>query len=70
MNEWISRYDAPREANVPVSCAVCGCRLMPASGIDDAAWRHLPSLDPLRDARGDRPACIDALHDSQGFALG
>ena len=68
MNEWMS-YDVPRAANVPVSCAVCGCRLMPASGRDDAAWRHLPSLDPMCDARGDRPACIDALHDSEGHVL-
>jgi hypothetical protein len=37
--------------------------------MDDAAWRHLPSLDPLRDARGDRPHCIDALHDSEGRVL-
>jgi hypothetical protein len=69
MNEWMSRYDIPRPATYPVSCEACGCRLMPASDSDAATWRHLPSLDPLRDARGDRPACIDALHDSEGRVL-
>jgi hypothetical protein len=69
MNQWMSRYDVPRPATYPVSCEVCGCRLAPASDADGAAWRHLPSLDPQRDARGDRPACIDALHDSEGRVL-
>lgn len=69
MNEWTSGYDMPRPANFPVSCAICGCRLMPAGGADDAGWRHLPSLDPGHDARGCRPQCVDALHDTEGRVL-
>jgi hypothetical protein len=58
-----------RPADAPVSCAVCGCRLLPATEAADDTWRHIPSLDPRRDARGDRPECIDDLHDSWGRVL-
>ena len=65
---WISRFIPPRPGETPVSCVVCGCRLTPAAD-DQAAWRHLPSLDPGHDARGCRPACVDGLHDSYGYLL-
>jgi hypothetical protein len=51
----------------PVSCDVCGCRLM-ASG-DGDGWQHYPSPDPTRDARGCRPICVDRIHDRSGHAL-
>jgi hypothetical protein len=64
---WISRYDPPR-ADSPVSCVVCGCRLAPA-GEAAIGYRHLPSLDAGVDARGDRPHCVDMLHDNFGYAI-
>lgn len=65
----VTRFLPPTGADSPVSCAVCGCRLMAASGRDDGAWRHFPSLHAGRDARGCRPACVDALHDRGGQIL-
>ena len=65
----VTRFLPPRDANGPVACAVCGCRLTPAAGRDDGAWRHFPSLMFGQDARGCRPHCIDALHDRDGRVL-
>jgi hypothetical protein len=66
---WITQFVPPRLRNSPVSCAVCGCRLTPADGSTESAWRHLPSLDRQRDARGCRPACIDGLHGADGLLV-
>ena len=48
-----------------VSCAACGCRLEPSGTSDEAPWFHFGRLGG-RDARGDRPVCIDAPHDRSG----
>ena len=52
----------------PVTCAVCGCRLEPSGTADDAPWFHFGRLGG-RDARGDRPACLEAPHDRSGKAI-
>ncbi len=54
----------------PVSCRTCGCRLVEVDHAEGPAWRHFPSLHPDRDARGDRPACVNALHGRDGRVLG
>ena len=53
----------------PVTCAVCGCRLLPGTGAEDGGWRHFPSLMGGHDARGCRPQCVDELHDRDGRVL-
>ncbi len=65
----VTRFLPPRDASGPVSCAVCGCRLTPASGSEDGAWRHFASLMPNEDARGCRPHCVDLLHGADGRVL-
>jgi hypothetical protein len=65
----VTRFLPPREAGGPVTCAVCGCRMMAASGSEDGAYRHFPSLHPGQDARGCRPHCVDALHDTDGRVM-
>ena len=65
----VTSFLPPRDATGPVSCSVCGCRLMALSGIEDGLYRHFPSLHPREDARGCRPVCVDALHGSDGRAL-
>jgi hypothetical protein len=59
----------PHDATGPVTCAVCGCRLMALSGANDGAYRHFPSLLGSQDARGCRPHCVDALHDHEGRVI-
>ncbi len=49
----------------PVTCAACGCRLDASGTSDDAAWFHFGRLGG-RDARGCRPACVEAAHDRSG----
>jgi hypothetical protein len=66
----VTRFLPPRDASGPVSCAVCGCRLMALSGRDDGLYRHFPSLNPAEDARGCRPICLDAQHGSDGRVVG
>jgi hypothetical protein len=66
----VTRFLPPRSPGGPVTCAVCGCRLLAATGSEDGAYRHYPSLDPRRDARGCRPHCAEALHDADGRVLG
>ncbi len=51
----LTRFLPPPDAAGPVTCSVCGCRLTPARGKDDGAWRHFPSLMPGHDARGRQP---------------
>jgi hypothetical protein len=65
----VTRFLPPRDATGPVTCAVCGCRLMAGTGSEDGAWRHFPSLAAGQDARGCRPSCVDALHDGDGRVL-
>ena len=65
----VTRFLPPRDASGPVTCAVCGCRLMAATGSEDGAWRHFPSLMPTEDARGCRPHCVDMLHAADGRVL-
>ena len=48
-----------------VTCAACGCRLDASGTADDAPWFHFGRLGG-RDARGDRPAFLDAPHDRSG----
>jgi len=62
----VTSFLPPRDATGPVTCAVCGCRLMAATGHDDGLYRHFPSLAGGQDARGCRPHCVDAMHDYSG----
>jgi hypothetical protein len=54
-----------RPTGGPVTCAVCGCRLTPADGLEGTAWRHFEG-QPGQDARGCRPSCVADLHRSDG----
>ena len=65
----VTRFLPPRDVSGPVSCAVCGCRLLASTGREDGAYRHFPSLMAGQDARGCRPHCVDALHDHDGRVL-
>jgi len=65
----VTRFPETHDATGPVTCAVCGCRLVPLTGRDDGAYRHFPSLMSGQDARGCRPYCVDALHDADGNLL-
>ncbi|HUG48269.1 MAG TPA: hypothetical protein VMP67_07625 [Candidatus Limnocylindria bacterium] len=65
----VTSFLPPRDASGPVTCAVCGCRLMAATGSEDGAYLHFPSLMPKEDARGCRPHCVDALHAADGRVL-
>lgn len=51
-----------------VTCAACGCRLEPSGTADEAPWFHFGRLGG-RDARGDRPMCIDSPHDRSGLPI-
>jgi hypothetical protein len=62
----VTRFLPPRDASGPVSCSVCGCRLIALSGAEDGLYRHFPSMLPHQDARGCRPACVEALHGRDG----
>ena len=62
----VTSFLPPRDATGPVTCAVCGCRLMAATGHEDGLYRHFPSLASGQDARGCRPHCVDAVHDFTG----
>lgn len=52
---------------VPVTCAACGCRLEAVEDGGGVAWFHYGRLAG-KDARGDRPGCIDEAHDTGGRA--
>jgi hypothetical protein len=65
----VTSFLPARDASSPVSCSVCGCRLVALSGKQDGHYRHFPSMLPRQDARGCRPACVDALHGSEGRAI-
>jgi hypothetical protein len=66
MNSIQAQERAVRDGQTaPVTCAACGCRLEPSGTADEAPWFHFGRLGG-RDARGDRPICIDAPHDRGG----
>ncbi|MDQ3492930.1 MAG: hypothetical protein M3452_06685 [Chloroflexota bacterium] len=65
MDTSSSFIPAPRPYG-PVSCRTCGCRLVEVDRAEGPAWRHFPSLHPDQDARGDRTACVNALHGRDG----
>ena len=69
MNEMRPAWLPPPDPAGPVTCAACGCRLVEVDWHDGPAWRHFPSLHAGRDARGDRPPCVEALHDRRGRSL-
>ncbi|CAN5656891.1 hypothetical protein BH23CHL6_BH23CHL6_06520 [soil metagenome] len=62
----VTRFLPRPDPGTPVSCTICGCRLVAATGSEDGAWRHFPSLAAGQDARGCRPACVDELHGDDG----
>ncbi len=68
MDSRSSFFPAP-EPYGPVSCRTCGCRLIEVERAEGPAWRHFPSLHPDQDARGDRPACLNALHGRDGRVI-
>ena len=69
MSDYTLTFAGTRDSDGPVTCAACGCRLVAATGADDGAWRHFPSLTSGSDARGCRPHCVDELHDGLGRVL-
>jgi hypothetical protein len=69
MNAIQQQERAVRDGQVaPVTCSACGCRLEPSGTSDEAPWFHFGRLGG-RDARGDRPVCIDAPHDRSGHPI-
>jgi hypothetical protein len=66
MTGSITQWLPPPDANGPVTCDTCGCRLVVT---ELETWHHFPSLHPGQDARGCRPACVDAEHDRHGRTL-
>jgi hypothetical protein len=65
----VTSFLPPRDAAGPVTCAVCGCRLVALTGPDDGAYRHFPSMKAGQDARGCRPSCVDELHAYDGRVM-
>ena len=65
----ITQWLPPPDPSGPVSCAICGCRMVDAEGLDGPAWRHFPSLHPGQDARGCRTVCVNDLHDRSGRVI-
>ena len=69
MNQVRQQERAVRDGQIAVvTCAACGCRLEPSGTADEAPWFHFGRLGG-RDARGDRPVCIDAPHDRSGLPI-
>jgi hypothetical protein len=66
MTGTITQWLPPPDANGPITCDVCGCRLVAEQ---DETWRHFPSMHPGQDARGCRPFCVDEVHDRFGRVL-
>jgi len=63
------RLRAVRDGQIaPVTCAACGCRLEASGTADAAPWFHFGRMGG-RDARGDRPSCLDAPHDRSGAPI-
>jgi hypothetical protein len=59
ITNWLPAPDA----RGPVTCGTCGCRL---EMLAPETWHHFPSTTPGQDARGCRPACVDADHERFG----
>ena len=59
----------PPDPAGPITCAICGCRLVESDGLDGAGWRHFSSLHPGQDARGCRTGCVDELHGRDGRVI-
>jgi hypothetical protein len=69
MNELPRVPSAVRDGQIaPVTCTSCGCRLEASGTADEAPWFHFGRLGG-RDARGCRPACVEAAHDREGRAI-
>ena len=69
MNAIKHQERAVRDGQIAaVTCAACGCRLEASGTSDEAPWFHFGRLGG-RDARGDRPVCIDAPHDRSGSPI-
>lgn len=69
MNSVTQHARAVRDGQIAaVSCVNCGCRLEPSGTADEAPWFHFGRMGG-RDARGDRPVCIDAPHDRGGLPI-
>jgi hypothetical protein len=51
----------------PVTCVACGCRLEAVESAGGVAWFHYGRMAG-KDARGDRPGCVEAAHDVGGHA--
>ena len=69
INPQPPRLRAVRDGQLsPVTCAACGCRLEASGTSDEAPWFHFGRLGG-RDARGDRPTCLDAPHDRLGLPI-
>ena len=69
MNELPRVQSAVRDGQiVPVTCTACGCRLEASGTADEAPWFHFGRLGG-HDARGCRPACVEAAHDREGRAI-
>jgi hypothetical protein len=69
MNDTITRWLPPPDPSGPVTCEVCGCRLIESIAGDRRVWRHFTSLHPGQDARGCRPRCVDAFHGRDGAVI-
>jgi hypothetical protein len=67
MSVSITQWLPAPDARGPVTCGVCGCRLVEAK--ESQGWRHYPSTAAGQDARGCRPACVDRIHDRRGRAV-
>ncbi len=61
-------FPLPRNAQGPVTCAACGCRLTHDESRGEAVWVHFHPFGG-RDARGCRVACVDLPHDRSGAPL-
>lgn len=65
----VTSFLPPRDVAGPVTCAVCGCRLVALTGPEDGAYRHFTSMKSGQDARGCRPHCVNELHAYDGRVL-
>ena len=69
LNPQPPRLRAVRDGQgAPVTCAACGCRLEASGTADEAPWFHFGRMGG-KDARGDRPVCLEAPHDRGGLPI-
>lgn len=69
MSDFSVGQFSSRDSAGPVTCAACGCRLNGLTGLLDGTYRHYSSMTVGQDARGCKPACVDALHDHDGLPI-